>query len=356
MMEAVDREVATPDALRRRARRLREAAADLEALAGLRDPNLMSPPDWAAVLHGDWLGQRAEAEAASDSRHTTRQQLAVASTTAAITSALRGDAVAATGAAVRAESIAPEDEHVRTGVGVARAIVWFARGDMGVAFDTLAGLMIGAAPAAVGAVAGLLAESAFRSHHEDRARAALEAVRSVPVPTGAAGEEARLAAALVSSSDQGDAMVELLASGELSSPFARARLQLALGMWFRRRRSPTEARRHLQISLDHFSAIGALPWIGPARNELRATGLRQPGSDDEALSDQQVLIASMAARGLTNREIAQRLFISPRTVSSHLYRIFPKLGITSRSQLGAGLAIRRSRTEPLSRRIDPQDE
>jgi DNA-binding NarL/FixJ family response regulator len=356
MTDTVDREVMTSDALLRRARQLREAAADLEALAGLRDPALGSPPDWAAVLHGDWVGQRGAAEAAAATRSASGQQLAVASATIAITAALVGDAVAAGAAAVRAESVDPDDAHVRVGVGIARSIVWFARGDIRVAFDSLLGLVGGADGTAATAVSGLLAESAFRSHHEVLARTVLEAAALGRPLEGAAAEEARLADALVSSEDHGGAMLELLASGALSSPFARARLQLALGMWFRRNRRPTEARRHLQISLDHFTAIGAQPWIGPARNELRATGLRQPGAADEALSDQQVLIASMAARGLTNREIAQRLFISPRTVSSHLYRVFPKLGITSRSQLGAGLAIRRHRTDPQTRRIEPQHE
>lgn len=352
MTDTVDHEIATSRTLLQRARLLREAAADLEALAGLRDPALASPPDWAAVLHGDWLGQRGEAESTAAAPYASGLDIALAATTIAITAALVGDVRSASAAAVRAESIAPHDEHVRIGVEVSRAIVWFARGETRVAFDTMLGLVEHGGSSAIAAVSGLLAESAFRSHDEARVRSMLGTVRGAL--TGAAGEEAQLGHALIDAADQGDAMLGLLASGRLSSPFARARLHLALGMWFRRHRRPTEARRHLQISLDHFTAIGAQPWIGPARNELRATGLRQPGSDDAALSDQQVLIANMAARGLTNREIAQRLFISPRTVSSHLYRIFPKLGITSRSQLAAGLAIRHARTDPQTRRIDEQ--
>jgi len=58
----------------------------------------------------------------------------------------------------------------------------------------------------------------------------------------------------------------------------------------------------------------------------------------DQLSPQEMQIANMAAEGLSNREIAQRLYLSPRTVGSHLYRLFPKLGITSRAQLVAALA------------------
>jgi DNA-binding CsgD family transcriptional regulator len=60
----------------------------------------------------------------------------------------------------------------------------------------------------------------------------------------------------------------------------------------------------------------------------------------EGLSAQEAQIAELAAQGLSNREIGQRLFVSHRTVGSHLYRIFPKLGITSRSQLAGALGRR----------------
>jgi DNA-binding NarL/FixJ family response regulator len=89
-----------------------------------------------------------------------------------------------------------------------------------------------------------------------------------------------------------------------------------------------------------FDAMGAVPWADRARQELRASGetVRQHAPDRrEYLSPQETQIAQLAADGLTNREIGERLFLSHRTVGSHLYRTFPKLGITSRSELAAAL-------------------
>jgi DNA-binding NarL/FixJ family response regulator len=81
--------------------------------------------------------------------------------------------------------------------------------------------------------------------------------------------------------------------------------------------------------------MSASPWVGRASAELRAAGVRlpQPEQADNALTAQELEIAMLAAMGLTNKEIAERLYLSPRTVSTHLYRIFPKLGITSRAAL-----------------------
>ena len=89
-----------------------------------------------------------------------------------------------------------------------------------------------------------------------------------------------------------------------------------------------------------FDALSCVPWGERARQELRASGEqsrdRVPAARDR-LSAQELQIAQMAATGMTNPEIAQQLYLSPRTVSSHLYRLFPKLGITSRSQLAGAI-------------------
>jgi DNA-binding CsgD family transcriptional regulator len=120
-------------------------------------------------------------------------------------------------------------------------------------------------------------------------------------------------------------------------PMATARLQLARGMWLRRRRRIAEARRELRAAHGTFRAIGAAHWADRAAQELRATGngthavVVRMGRED--LTPQELEIAEMAASGLSNREIGQRLFLSHRTIGSHLYRVFPKLGVTSRAQL-----------------------
>jgi DNA-binding NarL/FixJ family response regulator len=119
-------------------------------------------------------------------------------------------------------------------------------------------------------------------------------------------------------------------------PFERAQALLDYGEWLRRRRRILEARPMLTAANEVFGRLGARPWLKRAQGELRAAGVdSEPVAPDAlaALTPQQQQIIRLAARGLTNREIGERLFVSPRTVGSHLYRIFPILGISSRAQL-----------------------
>ncbi|MFI1380337.1 AAA family ATPase [Embleya sp. NPDC020886] len=119
-------------------------------------------------------------------------------------------------------------------------------------------------------------------------------------------------------------------------PFERAQTLLDRAEWLRRRRRIAEARPLLTTALETFRRLGARPWVERAEGESRAAGLDVTDTAPDALAElspQQQQIIRLAARGLTNREIGEKLFLSPRTVSSHLYRSFPKLGITARSQL-----------------------
>jgi DNA-binding CsgD family transcriptional regulator len=123
-------------------------------------------------------------------------------------------------------------------------------------------------------------------------------------------------------------------------PFDLARIQLSYGSHLRRGRRTTDARRHLAAAAETFRRLGATPWTARADRELRATGITVTTGDTglAALTPQQRQIALLAAAGHTNKEIAARLFLSPRTVSTHLYQVFPKLGITSRAALRDALA------------------
>jgi DNA-binding NarL/FixJ family response regulator len=94
----------------------------------------------------------------------------------------------------------------------------------------------------------------------------------------------------------------------------------------------------LRAARDGFDALRVISWGDRARTELRAAGetsRRRTREARDELTAQELQIARMAAEGLTNREIGERLYLSHRTVGSHLYRIFPKLGVSSRSQLRA---------------------
>jgi DNA-binding CsgD family transcriptional regulator len=121
-------------------------------------------------------------------------------------------------------------------------------------------------------------------------------------------------------------------------PFERAQLQLDYGEWLRRQRRINDAKPVLGAALEAFRRLGAAPWTRRAESELRACGVTgqapsaAPGALDE-LTAQQREIVILAGHGLTNGEIADRLFLSPRTVASHLYRSYPKLGIAGRHQL-----------------------
>ncbi|MFD9906181.1 AAA family ATPase [Streptomyces sp. NPDC059063] len=121
-------------------------------------------------------------------------------------------------------------------------------------------------------------------------------------------------------------------------PFEQARTRLLFGEWLRRAGRRSEARAPLRAALDAFEQIGAEPWALRARAELRATGESRARKDGERvplerLTPQERQVVRLAATGLTNRDIAAHLFLSPRTVGYHLYNAYPKLGVTSRGDL-----------------------
>jgi DNA-binding CsgD family transcriptional regulator len=121
-------------------------------------------------------------------------------------------------------------------------------------------------------------------------------------------------------------------------PFERAQLRLDHAEWLRRRRRINDAKPVLTEALETFRRLGARSWVQRAEAELRACGVAvtgTPGKRDALgeLTPQQRQIVRLASDGLTNREIGDRLFLSPRTVSSHLYRSYPKLGVADRHQL-----------------------
>ncbi|WP_338017769.1 helix-turn-helix transcriptional regulator [Streptomyces adustus] len=130
---------------------------------------------------------------------------------------------------------------------------------------------------------------------------------------------------------------EALARHDLvGGDFERARTQLLFGNWLRRRRRPGEARGRLRDALVAFERCGAGAWARQARAELRATGdapAAEPRGPLVRLTPQQLRIARFVAEGATNREVAMRLSVSPRTVDHHLRNVFALLGVRSRIEL-----------------------
>ena len=125
-------------------------------------------------------------------------------------------------------------------------------------------------------------------------------------------------------------------------PFDLARVQLLYGEHLRRAGATREARQQLHIALERFQLLGARPWTARAQDELRATGqssLPAAASGVGRLTPRERQVAALAASGLRNKEIADRLVLSERTVAAHLHRAFPKLGVTSRAGLRDALDL-----------------
>lgn len=122
-------------------------------------------------------------------------------------------------------------------------------------------------------------------------------------------------------------------------PFHLARVELAYGERLRRDRSMRGARPHLERAGELFTQLRAQPWVDRAAAGLRATGIsRATGDVGRRLTPQELEVARLAATGLSNNKIGEQLFLSPRTVGAHLYRAFPKLGVTSRAALRDALS------------------
>jgi DNA-binding NarL/FixJ family response regulator len=185
-----------------------------------------------------------------------------------------------------------------------------------------------------------LAEAAVYSGKESEARAIVESMRTrasrIKSPT--LGMLVDQAEAILATDSEADDLLQAALADERSSPYSHARIALAYGAWLRRQQRVVEARTQLREARAVFDAVAAHPWSQRANQELRAAGettRRRAQDAREELTAQEHQIVELAAQGLTNREIGERLFLSHRTVGSHLYRAFPKLGISSRSELRA---------------------
>ncbi|MER6948265.1 AAA family ATPase [Nonomuraea sp. NPDC000554] len=142
-------------------------------------------------------------------------------------------------------------------------------------------------------------------------------------------------------------------------PFEQARTELLYGEWLRRARRRADAGTHLRSAMGRFAAMGATPWAERAHAELAATGARadlpERGVDAravDALTPQELQVVRLAATGATNRQIGAQLFLSPRTVGFHLYKAYPKLGVSSRADL-AGLDLPGVSTSVIGPRTPP---
>jgi DNA-binding CsgD family transcriptional regulator len=326
------------------------------AAAGARDRGwlgmlgdvLVSLGWWALLLGQAGLAEPASEEAARLLAESGRPLwTACAQLVQAVLAGRRGDSSAAAELAGQAERVL-----LMGGVPPLLALVQFARGT--------AALGAGRYDEAYQHLARIFdpQDAAFHPHVRawalvDLAEAAaggngnLEAARhrcAELIPEAATtGSPLLLASAAVAApmlaTEDAQALFDAAFGADLATwPLLRARLQLAYGMWLRRRQQAGDSRAPLRAARDTFDAIGADAWAERARRELRAAGERsdqRPPKALDVLAPQELQIARLAAEGLSNREIGQQLYLSHRTVRNHLYRIFPKLGVTSRTELAA---------------------
>jgi DNA-binding CsgD family transcriptional regulator len=125
------------------------------------------------------------------------------------------------------------------------------------------------------------------------------------------------------------------------TPFERARTELCLGERLRRARRRADARAPLRSALETFEQLGAGPWAERARHELAATGETVRPRDAVAadgLTSTELQVALLVGKGATNKEAGAALFLSPKTIETHLGRVYRKLSVRSRTELAHVLA------------------
>jgi DNA-binding CsgD family transcriptional regulator len=329
---------------------LTAAAAGLRARGrlGLLGPVLLSQ-GWSALL----LGQAGLAEPAAEEAARLLAErgsplwAACAQLVQAVLAGRRGDTTTATDLASRTERVL-----LTAGLPPLLAQVQLARGTAALgagrhdeAYEHLARIFDPQDPAyhphlRAWALVDLAEAAAGGGGYQDAARRHCTELIAEAAATGSPLLRASLAVAapMLATGDAQALYAAAFDAGLAAWPLHRARLQLAYGMWLRRRQQAADSRAPLRAAKDTFDALGADAWAERARRELRAAGERsgQPAPRAlDLLAPQELQIARLAAEGLSNREIGQQLYLSHRTVSNHLYRIFPKLGITSRAELAA---------------------
>jgi DNA-binding CsgD family transcriptional regulator len=305
---------------------------------------------WLRIDTGRWDEALQAAAEAADLAEANQMEMVAASADAitATVSALRGDSGSARWHAERAMARVDPAECglIAARAGRALGVAALAEGAHLLAFTQLRQLFSeqGTPVHNIFSYAGVadMATAAVRADRRGEGREVLERAAGQLGGTPSARLAQLMARArgiLADPADAGAHFATALAdpAGE-QWPFERAQLRLGYAEWLRRRRRINEAKPELVRALETFRRLGARSWTQRTEAELRASGMAitdAPGASDPLaeLTPQQRQIVRLAGGGLTNREIADRLLLSPRTVSSHLYRSFPKLGITDRHQL-----------------------
>ena len=293
---------------------------------------------------GNWTRALASAaESAGLARESSQTvQLAYSLATLAIVQAGQGDDDASESAdqaaALGAQfGLAELEQYVGTAIG----LLELGRGDPDAALaglDRAAAYAHRAAQREVGVhqwMADLL-DAAFLTKDLDRVQLVIDELMAIGSRPWARAVAWRGVGMLAGAGGYASAFAEALGwHDRTAAPFEQARLHLWWGRRLRRDRQRVEARAHLTPALEVFERLHARPWVLAARRELTASGERLRRADEgrEMLTPQEAQISALVAAGASNKDIAGTMYLSPKTVESHLSRIYRKLGVRTRQQL-----------------------
>ena len=300
----------------------------------------------AQLLHGEFLDATATAEeglriaADTGQTHVTRELASTAAGLAAIT----GDEEACRARASQVRELSAGVQTLASaGADCALAMLDLGCGRYQSALDWMRAATSGPArrnPEVLYAYP-VHVEAAVRAGRTDLAARPLAQFTAWAGAIGqrwATAVAARCAALTADDADAEPLWREAIAAHEGDGrPFEQAHTRLLYGEWLRRNRRRADAREHLLAAAAAFARMGARPWQERAEAELRAAGAGAPTvtADDPLarLTPQELQVVRLAAAGASNKQIGGQLFLSPRTVGFHLYRAFPKLGVTNREEL-----------------------
>ena len=329
------------------------------AVAGLRDegrlgrlPLVLTHQAWTAINMMDWTIAVPAAEESVRLAEDVGQPLwgVGAQTAVAMLAGLRGDYEKADNYSRAAESIAlpTKASSMLAGIRLTRGVAALAAGRYGVAYEELRRMLDRRDPSyhhfqSLWGV-GDFAEASLHSGHLEQGRAVLAELETLALTVRSPWLSVGLLYGrplLAQDADVERLFAEALGADLSRWPVYRARLLLQYGIWLRRQRRVADSRPPLRapstLGISRRHRLGRPR--PPGTSGIRRGQCRTGAGGLVVLTSQELQIARMAAEGMSNREIGQRLFLSHRTVGSHLYRLFPKLGVTSRVQLSSVVDI-----------------
>ncbi|MEZ3161198.1 LuxR family transcriptional regulator [Microbacterium sp. BWT-B31] len=340
--------------------RVEEAEAYMRrSLSALREqgqlqrlPHLLLSFAWNCYVRGDLAEGRSATDEAATIAVDTHDPIGVAaardlSCVFRAADGERPDRDWITAGSAVAEA-ALETPAMRTTLVVAEGLAALSNGDDGEACAHLARILDPADPAYHPVFAAIVlpdaAVAAMRARRREVVERAVAHMSSDRFPRWQSpilDDALRIADLLMRADDDLEAAYDAVDVDALTGTFTRGKLELAIGMRQRRRKHVRLARPHLRAANALLTSSGAPGWAARARTELAATGEHVPETDAEAtlaaLTPQELRVAALAASGDSNREIAQRLYLSHRTVGAHLSSAYRKLGIASRAELASAL-------------------